>query len=70
MEEVMAALLILGTTLLSIFLYALILGLPIMLLWDAIMPDIFGLGEITFWQAVGLGILSGCLFKNNINISK
>ena len=42
---------------------ALILGLPLMLLWNSLMPEIFGLTEITFWQAVGLNFLSSTLFK-------
>jgi hypothetical protein len=42
---------------------ALILGLPLMLLWNWLMPNLFGLIEITFWQAVGLNLLSSILFK-------
>jgi hypothetical protein len=34
----------------------------VMLLWNALMPDIFHLGLITFWQAAGLLILSKILF--------
>lgn len=34
----------------------------VMLLWNALMPDIFGLPIITFWQAAGLLILSKILF--------
>ena len=30
---------------------AFILGYVVMLLWNWIMPDIFGLVEITFWQS-------------------
>ena len=33
-----------------------------MWLWNAIMPDIFGLITITYWQAVGLLILFKILF--------
>lgn len=50
-------------------LIALVLGLPLMLLWNWLMPEIFGLTEITFWQAVGLNFLSSILFKSN-SISK
>ena len=42
---------------------ALILGLPVMLLWNWLMPQIFGLPFIGFWQAVGLNILSSILFS-------
>ena len=42
---------------------ALLFGLPLMLLWNWLMPVIFGLPTITFWQAVGLNFLSSILFK-------
>lgn len=42
---------------------SLIIGLPIMLLWNWLMPIIFNLPKITFFQAVGLSILTGILFK-------
>ncbi|MGA7721463.1 MAG: hypothetical protein WCA84_09835 [Ignavibacteriaceae bacterium] len=35
-----------------------IFGLITMLLWNSLMPVIFHLGYISFWQAVGLLILS------------
>lgn len=41
---------------------ALILGLPLMALWNWLMPMLFGLAKITFWQAIGLNILAGILF--------
>jgi len=46
----------------------LVLGLlwaiPTMLLWDWLMPEIFGLGTITIWQAWGFNILAGIFFKS------
>lgn len=47
-----------------IALIGLILGLPLMLLWNWLMPSIFNLPEITFWEAVGLNLLTGILFKH------
>jgi hypothetical protein len=41
----------------------LLLGGPLMLLWDWLMPTLFGLPEITFWQACGLQLLATLLFK-------
>ena len=32
-------------------------GMIVMLLWNGIMPEVFGLGIVTFWQAIGLLIL-------------
>jgi membrane protein required for beta-lactamase induction len=41
-----------------------LLGYPLMLLWNWLMPVIFGLPEIMFWQAIGLNFLSTILFKS------
>ena len=49
----------------SLLAVALILGLPVMLLWNWLMPIIFGIKYITFWQAVGVNILCSILFKSN-----
>jgi len=38
-------------------------GLFVMLLWNWLMPTIFGLGEVTYWQAWGIAILAHLLFK-------
>jgi hypothetical protein len=60
MEKILAGILLV----VGIFaLTALLLGLPLMLLWNGLMPTIFGLPLITFWQAVGLNFLSNILFK-------
>ena len=39
------------------------LGWIVMLLWNWLMPDIFGLKVINYWQAWGLFLLSTLLFK-------
>ena len=36
----------------------LLFSLPVMLLWDWLMPKIFGLPEITLLQSIGLQILA------------
>jgi hypothetical protein len=46
-----------------LILAVLLLGGPLMLLWDWLMPTLFGLPEITFWQACGLQLLATLLFK-------
>jgi len=42
--------------------FALVFGYVVMLLWNWLMPAIFGLGKITYWQAFGLVILAKLLF--------
>jgi hypothetical protein len=61
-----AILLIVGLIVLA----AILLALPLQLLWNWLMPQIFNLPMITFWQALGLNMLAGILFKSNINIKK
>jgi len=39
-----------------------VLGLAVMLLWNALMPQIFALPQIGYWQAVGLLVLGRLLF--------
>ena len=41
-------------------------ALIVMLLWNAIMPDIFSLPAIGYWKAMGLFILCNILFKSPI----
>ncbi len=45
-------------------LFTVLVGLPIMLLWNAFCPDLFHVPEIGFWQAVGLYLLAHCLFHH------
>jgi hypothetical protein len=39
------------------------MGWAVLLLWNWLMPAIFALPAITFWQAIGLLVLSGILFR-------
>ena len=40
---------------------AILFGFVIMWLWNLLMPELFGLTTLTYWQAVGLFILSKLL---------
>jgi len=53
---------ILGGVALAVIL-AFLFGFFVMLLWNWLMPDIFGLGTITYWQSWGLVLLAHLLFK-------
>lgn len=39
-------------------------GLLVMLLWNAILPEVTSVGLLGYWQAVGLLLLSRILFGN------
>jgi hypothetical protein len=49
---------------------ALLFGLPLQFLWNQLMPSIFGLKYIGFWEACGLNLMAGILFRSNITIKK
>ena len=54
---------------------AILFGFVIMWLWNGLMPDVFGLTTITYWQAVGLFILlkillGGCGSRGSKKSSK
>lgn len=52
-------------TFITIGLFAFIGGFFVMLLWNWLMPSLFGLSTIGFWQGWGISVLSGLLFKNS-----
>lgn len=59
MTSALTALIVgIGILILASFLYS----LPVMLLWDAVMPQQFGLPEITWFRAWCLTLLIGLLF--------
>ncbi|WP_319562345.1 hypothetical protein [Marispirochaeta sp.] len=43
---------------------ALVFGFVVMLLWNWLMPQVFGLSAITYWQAWGMVLLTHILFKS------
>lgn len=45
--------------------YALLLGFPLMLLWNALLPYLFGIKAISFWQACGINLLTGIMFRSH-----
>jgi hypothetical protein len=49
---------------------SLLMAVPTMLLWDWLMPELFGLKEVTLFQAWGLNFLCGMLFKSHTSSSK
>ena len=42
---------------------ALLFGLLVMVLWNWIMPEVFGLKPLTYWQSWGIVLLAHILFK-------
>ena len=44
---------------------SLLFALPVMLLWNWLMPEIFGLTTLTFFQSWGLMMLCALLFNSS-----
>ncbi len=65
-QTINGVLIILGILILAVLLF----GAPLMLLWNWLMPEIFGLPYIGFWQACGLQLLATILFKPVISNKK
>ena len=66
MDTINGILVVIGILALAI----LLLGAPLMLLWNWLMPTIFGLPYIGFWQACGLQLIAILLFKPIISTNK
>lgn len=49
--------------LLVIIAFSLLIAFPIKWLWNGVMPDMFGLPEITFWKAYGMYLLFHLLLR-------
>jgi hypothetical protein len=51
-----------------LMLVVILLGLPLQLLWNWLMPNLFDLPYISFWQAVGLNLMAAILFRPTTTI--
>ena len=49
-------------------LLVMLLGMPLQLLWNWLMPNLFDLPYISFWQAVGLNLMAAILFRPTTTI--
>ena len=50
--------------------YSVVIGYLLMMLWNWLIPDIFGLSEITFSQSIGLLFFYYLIFHYNLRIKK
>jgi hypothetical protein len=66
MKSIEALFMVVGLLILS----AILLAIPTMVLWNYLMPSVFGLTQITLLQAMALNILSGILFKSSVTVKK
>lgn len=66
MKDFLTALLALLLSILTMILASLIVALPIMSLWNWLVPMIFGLTTINFIQSAGLFLLVSLIFKSGL----
>ncbi len=66
MKSIEALFMVVGLLILS----AILLAIPTMVLWNYVMPSVFGLVPISLFQAMALNILSGILFKSSVTVKK
>ena len=50
--------------------YSVVIGYLLMMLWNWLIPDIFGLSEITFSQSIGFLFFYYLIFNYNLRIKK
>ena len=61
----MKILLLVSGGMMLIALFALLFSLPVFYLWNWLVPELFSGPVVTYWQALGLMLLSGFLFKSS-----
>lgn len=49
----------------SVVAFAFIGSVPIYLLWNDLMPSLFGIKQVTFWQALEVSLLASSLFNSS-----
>jgi hypothetical protein len=50
--------------------WTLLVTLPVQLLWNSLVPEIFGLPKLGFWQTMGLILLLNFLFQRGKSSTK
>lgn len=54
----------------AVLIVGLVMVLPLMWLWNYVMPPIFGLPEISYLQMLALYYIVQFLFRTNITVNK
>jgi hypothetical protein len=70
MEDILKAIVTVLGVIALVFIIAALMALPTMLLWNWLMPVMFGFVKITWLQAWGLNFLCGTLFRTHVSTEK
>ncbi len=65
MNKLVSKVLIIISALAMYTFVSVVLSIPVLLLWNWLMPTIFGITKITLGQAWGISLLCGLLFGQN-----
>lgn len=65
MKNLISRVLIIISALVMYTFVSVVLSIPVLLLWNWLMPTIFGITKITLGQAWGISLLCGILFGQN-----
>ncbi|HDY88414.1 MAG TPA: hypothetical protein ENH82_09940 [bacterium] len=65
MKELFAGMIIVGGFIGILFGLSILFAIPVWLLWNWLVPTLFGLSKVTLIQAWGLAFLSSILFKSS-----
>lgn len=60
---------VLCTAIIGGVLLSCLLAVFVMLLWNAVVPDVFAVPAINFWQAVGLTLLTKLLVSTEVKLN-
>lgn len=69
MDKIFEIIVLMLVGLLTSVLFSFVSALIIWPLWNWLMPEIFGLCTISYWQAFGLSVLSTVLLRFTMNTS-
>jgi len=58
-----------GIFIITALITSLLGSVPVYFLWNWLMPKLFGLGQVTFMEAMGLLLLASCLFQSRSSAS-
>lgn len=54
----------------AMLIFGFLLAWPVVWIWNWMVPELFGLPLITYWQAYWLGVLLRLLFGTGVSVSK
>ena len=70
MKSILAAIVAFAAFLGLLLVWVAIATIPVQLLWNVLMPDIFGLPKLGFWQTFGFLILVNLVFNRSTKSDK